>query len=160
MKPERSFYSSYQPQMNMRRMLLAMTLSAPPAGPTTGRAMYAENDILFPHNAIPALRRLRGPEWQALIERVLAGTQLHDETLALMLLMIRLNGCAPCETDSYRAMRGCAACATQTLRRFKGSDDELLRLFDEALRDVRAFSQLHPRYGIEALPLTPRPHSV
>lgn len=122
--------------------------------------MYTENEIMFPHHAIPALRQLRGPEWQALVERVLAGAQLHDETLAFMLMMVRLNGCVPCETDSYRAMRGCAACAVQTLRRYKGEDSELIRLFDEALRDVRAFSQMHPRYGIEALPLTPRPQSV
>jgi hypothetical protein len=52
-------------------------------------------------------------------------------------MMIRLNGCLSCETDSYRAMRGCAACAVQTLRRFKGSDRELTRAFQQALDDVR-----------------------
>jgi hypothetical protein len=56
-----------------------------------------------------------------------------------MLMMIRLNGCLECETDSYRAMRGCDACALQTLRRYKGSDSDLLNKFDEALQDIREY---------------------
>jgi hypothetical protein len=102
--------------------------------------MYTNNEILFPHHDIPALRKLRGPKWRALVERVLTLPETHEETLALMLLMIRLDGCMVCETDSYRAMRGCASCAIQTLRRHKGSDDELLELFQQALEDVRDFA--------------------
>jgi hypothetical protein len=37
-------------------------------------------------------------------------------------------------------MRGCSACAQQTLRRFKGNDDELIGVFDVALKDVRQLS--------------------
>ena len=88
--------------------------------------MYTDNALLFPRHAIPALKSLRGPEWQALVERVLALPETHEETLAFMLMMIRLNGCLDCETDSYRAMRGCAPCAQQTLRRYKGRDTDLL----------------------------------
>lgn len=106
--------------------------------------MYTDNELMFPHRAIPSLRDLRGPRWQALVDRVTDLPETHEETLAFMLMMIRLNGCLSCETDSYRAMRGCAACAAQTLRRYKGQDDDLLTVFDEALRDVRAFAAARP----------------
>jgi hypothetical protein len=105
--------------------------------------LYTNNELLFPHSAIPSLRKLRGPKWRELVERILKLPETHEETLALMLMMIRLNGCMVCETDSYRAMRGCAACAVQTLRRHKGEDDELLELFEQALDDVRAFAGQH-----------------
>jgi hypothetical protein len=106
--------------------------------------MYTDNELMFPHRAISSLRSQRGPRWQALVDRVTALPETHEETLAFMLLLIRLNGCLSCETDSYRAMRGCAACAAQTLRRFKADDDELLRLFDQSLAEVRAFTAARP----------------
>ncbi len=62
-----------------------------------------------------------------------------------MLMMVRLNGCVGCETDSFRAMRGCTACAQQTLRRYKGSDAELIDLYQQALADVRKFAETHPQ---------------
>ncbi len=102
--------------------------------------MYADNALLFPHRAIPSLRNLRGPEWQELVEHVLSLPECHEETLAFMLMMIRLNGCLSCETDSYRAMRGCTACTLQTLRRYKGTDQDLIRCFEEALCDIRKFT--------------------
>lgn len=114
--------------------------------------MYAENDLLFPYQAIPALRKLRGPQWQSLIERVMRLPETHEEPLALMLMMIRLNGCVSCETDSYRAMKGCAACAIQTLRRHKGEDTELLTLYNQALTDVHAFARQNPGHGIILAP--------
>lgn len=110
--------------------------------------MYADNELLFPHHVIPVLKKLRGVQWQALVERVLSLPEYHEETLAFMLMMIRLNGCVPCETDSYRAMRGCAACAIQTLRRYKGNDEELLKSFEQALAEVRHFASTRPNIGI------------
>lgn len=101
--------------------------------------MYAKNELMFPHYAIPRLRDARGPGWHDLVERVSRLPETHEEVLAFMLMMIRLNGCMPCETDSYRAMRGCTMCALQTLRRCKEPDDVLLRMYDEALRDVRTY---------------------
>lgn len=101
--------------------------------------MYTQNDIIFPHKAIPVLRKMRGAEWHALVDRVLSLPETHEETLAFMLMMIRLNGCMECETDSYRAMRGCDLCAIQTLRRYKGSDKELLEKFNVALNTVRDY---------------------
>lgn len=102
--------------------------------------MYTNNELMFPHYAISSLRKLRGNDWNNLVEHVLKLPESHEETLAFMMMMIRLNGCMACETDSYRAMRGCVACAVQTLRRYKGEDKELLDLYQQALEDVRTFA--------------------
>ncbi len=111
--------------------------------------MYTNNELMFPHYIIPTLKKLRGAEWQTLVEQVAPLSEFHEETLAFMLMMVRLNGCVSCETDSYRAMRGCLACAQQTLRRFKGDDSELIALYQQALVDVRKFADSHPKVGIQ-----------
>ncbi|MBK8022444.1 MAG: hypothetical protein IPK19_13710 [Chloroflexi bacterium] len=113
--------------------------------------MYANNEILFPHYVIPSLRKVRGPQWQALVDRITPLPEQHEETLAFMLMMVRLSGCLACETDSFRAMRGCAACAVQTLRRFKGDDADLLSNFESALHEVRRFAGSNPRFAIRAM---------
>lgn len=117
--------------------------------------MYTSNELLFPHYVIPSLRKLRGKTWQNMVERIRRLPENHEETLAFMLMMIRLNGCMACETDSYRAMRGCAACAQQTLRRYKGTDEELLALFQQALEEIReyAFKNKEPNIGFSEIPL-------
>ena len=99
--------------------------------------MYANNQLLFPHSLIPYLRDVRGPEWAALIDHIQQVPEGHEDSLAFVLTMIRLNGCLSCETDSYRAMRGCDACAIQTLRRFKGTDAELINTYRQSLDEVR-----------------------
>lgn len=101
--------------------------------------MYTSNELLFPNYVIPVLRDMRGPEWRQLVDHVLSLPEGHPESMAFVLMMIRLNGCLECETDSYRAMRGCAMCATQTLRRFKGPDRELIEAYNQALADLTAF---------------------
>jgi len=98
--------------------------------------MYTKNQLMFPHQTIPQLRNLRGAEWVTLIDRVTLLPESHPESLAFVLLMVRLNGCLGCETDSYRAMRGCSACSVQTLRRYKGSDRDLLYCYAQALEEV------------------------
>lgn len=110
--------------------------------------MYADNEILFPHHAIITLKHVRGPEWQALVERIVELPEAHEETIAFMLMMIRLNGCLSCETDSYRAMRGCSSCAQQTLRRHKASDAELIALFQQTLEEVRTSAERQPALSI------------
>jgi|FLYN01.1.fsa_nt_gi hypothetical protein len=110
--------------------------------------MYTNNELLFPYPVIPSLRKLRGPEWRALVEHIVKLPENHEETLAFMLMMIRLNGCMACETDSYRAMRGCSACALQTLRRYKGEDAELVDMYQKALADIRDFAERSPAMGI------------
>jgi hypothetical protein len=101
--------------------------------------MYAENDLLFPSSVIQLVKDRRGPEFKALAERVLRFSEDHPRRLAFCLMMIRLNGCLGCETDSYRAMRGCYACTVQELRRYKGTDAEILESYDVALADVHAY---------------------
>jgi len=111
--------------------------------------MYANNELLFPHHAIRALGQSRGPDWQALVDHVASLPETHEETLAFMLMMIRLNGCVNCETDSYRAMRGCVACALQTMRRYKGTDEELLFAYHQALADIHDFAGSGSPLGIQ-----------
>lgn len=101
--------------------------------------MHAGSELLFPPYAIAPLKNLRGPEWRALVERVSALPETHPDSLAFSLMMMRLDGCLTCETDSYKAMRGCVQCAIQTVRRFKEPDDDLLKLYDEAKVDVKAY---------------------
>ena len=110
--------------------------------------MYTDNELFFPRHVIPTLRDLRGDVWRELVDDVAAREETHERVLAFMLMMVRLNGCMACETDSYRAMRGCTMCAHQTLRRFKGQDGDLLKLFDEALVDIRAFADDNPNVSI------------
>jgi hypothetical protein len=98
--------------------------------------MHAGSELLFPPYAIAALMDLRGPEWQSLVRRVAALPETHPDSLAFSLMMMRLDGCLTCETDSYKAMRGCVQCAMQTIRRFKEEDDELLKLYRQAQQDV------------------------
>jgi hypothetical protein len=101
--------------------------------------MHAGSELLFPPYAIAPLENLRGPEWQALVRRVAALPETHPDSLAFSLMMMRLDGCLTCETDSYKAMRGCVQCAIQTIRRFKEDDDELLKFYEEAQDDVNIY---------------------
>ena len=100
--------------------------------------MYVNTEIIYPSYVTPILRDLRGPEWRDLVDRVGSLPEDHPEVLAFVMMMIRLNGCMECETDSYRAMRGCAMCATQTLHLYKGSDKDLLKVYAKALADIEA----------------------
>jgi len=109
--------------------------------------VYTDNELFFPHYVIPTLKHARGPRWCDLVSRIERLPECHEETLAFMLMMTRLNGCATCETDSYRAMRGCGACTHQTLRRYKGTDDELLEAYEQALVDIRTFAEEHDSLG-------------
>lgn len=118
--------------------------------------MYAANELLFPPGSIAMLRQVRGELFAALVERVISLPEDHPESLAFSLMMIRLDGCMACETDSYRAMRGCTPCARQTLRRFKGSDAELMARYEEALDDVRAYLESRPELIEIQIPLAAR----
>jgi hypothetical protein len=103
--------------------------------------MYVNTEIMFPPSVIPALRDVLadGADWRALVDGVARLDETEPESLAFSLMMIRLNGCLDCETDSFRAMRGCAACALQTVRRYRGNQRELLKLYKSALHDVKAY---------------------
>jgi hypothetical protein len=91
---------------------------------------------LFPPRLIAELKDLRGPEWRELVTRVAELPETHPDKLAFSLMMIRLNGCLRCSNGSYKFMRGCAACSRQTIMQFKGSDADLLQIYQRAREDV------------------------
>lgn len=106
-------------------------------------AMYVQTEILFPPRLIPQLRDAAGPEFRKLVDRVGGLDEANPESLAFTLMIIRLDGCLECETDSFRAMRGCLACALQNLRRHRANERELLKLYKAALKDVQAHLAEH-----------------
>lgn len=103
--------------------------------------MYTRNEILFPYHLIPTLKNLRGPIWADLIKSVEKLPETHEKTIAFMVMMVRISNCMQCETDCYRAMKGCRYCTSQTLRRYKGTDSDLVQMYESALVDVRKFDQ-------------------
>jgi hypothetical protein len=98
-----------------------------------------ETEILFPSKAIGSLVTARGKIWQDLVRQVDELPVQSSEKTAFLLLMIKIGGCVTCNVDSFRAMRGCPACALLNIRRFKGSDDDLLRVYQQALQDTKSF---------------------
>jgi len=114
--------------------------------------MYADNELLYPPYVTPRLRTARGEPWRDLVDRISRLPQDDPENLAFQLMMIRLNGCLKCETDSYRAMRGCLACTHQTLRRHKPPDEDLLESYGVALEDIVSHFDLVPDRDIRQAP--------
>jgi len=118
--------------------------------------MYPDSEILFPPRCIPQLRTLRGPEWAALMERLSALPDEHEDVLGFSLMMIKLGSCLTCDLDSYRASLGCCVCARRTVSGFKGSDSDMIRLFEETRQEVREYLALgRLPAGVAALVSTP-----
>ncbi len=100
--------------------------------------MYNDDtEILFPSRVIPGLRPIRGGDWKVLVDTVISTEPSSLEHLAFVLMMIKLCGCVTCDADSFRGMRGCTQCAKQSIKRFRGDDEELMRLYSEALEEVK-----------------------
>jgi len=106
--------------------------------------MYPKADLLFPPRMIASLRNLRGPEWAALVDRVTELPETDPGSLAFTLMMVRLDGCVKCHEGSFKYMRGCQVCAVQTVMQFKGTDEELLVLYQKARRDIDAYLAGYP----------------
>lgn len=104
-----------------------------------------DTEMLFPMRVAPALRGLRGLVWRRLVDRAAAAPEGSLDQLAFCLMMIRLASCLTCHTDSFRAMRGCTQCAGQVVRRFRGSDTELVVLFERARAEIAVHLQTGPR---------------
>lgn len=104
--------------------------------------MYPDSEILFPTRSIPELRDARpGQSWRQFVEHLANLPETSEEVLAFSLMMIRLGNCLTCDLDSYRASLGCTRCARRTLSGFKGSDESLMKRFEEARADVKAYLQ-------------------
>jgi len=95
-----------------------------------------DTELLFPSRVIKDLAGLRGPEWDELVNRVKNLAEDSIDHLAFVLMMTKLDGCTTCNSDSFRAMRGCTQCAILNIRRFRGSDKELIRLFEQARIEI------------------------
>jgi len=95
-----------------------------------------DTELLFPSRVIKDLAGLRGPEWDELVNRVKNLAEDSIDHLAFVLMMTKLDGCTTCNSDSFRAMRGCTQCAILNIRRFRGSDKELIRLFEQARKEI------------------------
>jgi hypothetical protein len=99
--------------------------------------MYnSDTEVLFPLRSIPELRGIRGPEWDKLIELILSDQVEEIEQLAFVLMIVRLVGCSGCNSDSFRAMRGCTKCVQQSIRRFRGEDQDLIKLYEKAKTEI------------------------
>ncbi len=101
--------------------------------------MYPTAEILFPLKLAPKLRDLRGPKWRELVDYVTGLPETHPDALAFALMMIRLNECLNCHRQSFKYQRGCLVCSTQNIIHFKGTDEDLLRRYKRAQRDIRRY---------------------
>jgi hypothetical protein len=99
--------------------------------------MYnADTELLYPMRVTPSLRNIRDEKWSDLIDRVVSKESSTNEQLAFTLMMVKLDGCVNCNTDSFRAMRGCTQCAKQNIKRFRGNDNELFDQYEQAIVEV------------------------
>jgi len=102
--------------------------------------MYnSDTELLFPIRVIESLENLRGLTWQ----NVVTDVKQPRQQIAFVLMMVRMSGCMACNADSFRAMRGCTQCARLNIKRFKGSDQELVELYNQSMREVQAYLQKH-----------------
>jgi len=107
----------------------------------------SDTEMLFPMRVAPSLRDLRGSLWRSLVDRAWLAPDASLDQLAFTLLLVRLDGCLTCHADSYRAMRGCTTCAAQVVKRYRGTDEDLMVLFEIAKDDVTGYLQgiEHPK---------------
>jgi hypothetical protein len=98
-----------------------------------------DTDLLFPVRILPVLRDLRGPLWRDLVDRTIQADPKSSEQMAFVLMMARINNCASCNADSYRAITGCTACTKQSLKRFRETDQRLTENYQAAMQEVEQY---------------------
>ena len=113
--------------------------------------VHTKAELLFPAHLIPSLRELRGEEWQGLVDRVSTLPETHPDSLAFVLMMIELDGCLRCNSNNYKFLRGCYLCATQTIQSYKGTDRDLLDLYERMKIELTQHLQQGTRPGLMAL---------
>lgn len=99
----------------------------------------SDTELLFPLRVIPSLGDIRGQEWQNLIEDLSAEDSETADKIAFTAMVVKLAGCAACNADSFRAMRGCTQCSHLTIKRYKGTDKDLLQIYQDCQKDVKAY---------------------
>lgn len=98
-------------------------------------------ELLFPPRLIPELGGVRGTLWRNFVSTILLLTDNSPEQAAFVLMLARLTNCATCKPNSYRAGQGCAECSKQVLKRFDGSDEELVKLYEDTKIEVKEYLQ-------------------
>jgi hypothetical protein len=101
--------------------------------------MFRNNELMFPHRAVPALVRVRNGAWQELTEHIADLDESEEESLAFSLMMIKLCGCLKCQPGCFKLSLGCSTCASRAISGFKGPDSALIRRFRKAQEEVQAF---------------------
>jgi hypothetical protein len=102
--------------------------------------MYnSDTELLFPLRVVSSLGGIRGAEWQALLDRVSAPNAALADQIGFVLLMVRMDGCVGCNADSFRAMKGCTQCARQNIKRHRGTDKDLVELFEATRKEAEIF---------------------
>ena len=102
--------------------------------------MYnSDTDLLFPPRVIPDLKDAKGKAWRMVVSHAATAKDNSVEKLAFLLVMVRLNGCASCSSDSFRALQGCTACATQALKRYRGTEEQLVAMYNQAIPEVEEY---------------------
>jgi hypothetical protein len=105
-----------------------------------------ETELLFPAHVLASLTDTRGESWQLLVKEIASFKPDSLELMAFTLLMVRIGNCVFCNSDSYRAMHGCRQCARQALQRFRGSDDDLINLYNAAISEVEEYLEKKNNY--------------
>ena len=102
--------------------------------------MYnSDTELLFPLRVAASLGSMRDNDWQDLVERVSSPDAELTDQMGFVLMMVRMDGCVGCNADSFRAMKGCTLCARQNIRRFRGTDRDLVELFQQSKNEVETY---------------------
>lgn len=100
-----------------------------------------ETDLVFPQRLIPGLLHQRGSLWQELVDKTMHLEANDLEAIAFTLLIARLASCPTCHVDTLRALRGCAQCGRLAVARYRGSDQELVSLYNRACQEITDYVQ-------------------
>ncbi len=100
-----------------------------------------DTELFFPLRLVHRLKDSKSDNWKKLVNQISKIEGCTINSLSFQLLMVRLAGCANCDSDSYRAMRGCEFCAKQTLKRYKGNDSDLLTIFYHTKEEIKEYLQ-------------------
>jgi hypothetical protein len=102
--------------------------------------MYnTDTETLYPFRVTSHLKKYRSQLWKEIIDQVLDNNTSEEEKIGFSMMMVKLGGCVTCSADSFRAMRGCTHCAGQTVRRFRGTDEEIKKLYLENVAEVKTY---------------------
>lgn len=98
--------------------------------------MYSHCEILFPHTKVGGLKKLKGKEWQDLVEHVATLPETDVDALSFSHMMIKVCDCLNCDLGSYKAALGCAACSQRTINALRDTDKQLLKRYDKSQKEM------------------------